>query len=837
MPKGRKLSDSSPLASLLDHYMTERGFSQAELSKRSRVAKATINRWIHGASVHPYYREGLLNVAAVLNLHRVEADRLLQAAGLGTLEGIARTAEPGELKLLSRWTFPVVNNLPADLTSFVGRELERWDVAELLCDADVRLVTLTGPGGSGKTRLALRLARDVLDVFPDGVFFVPLAAVTNPSLVMQTIADTIGLRDVPDVSLSARLSAWLKSRRVLLVLDNLERLIEAGPGLVELLSDAAHLKILATSRVPLHLTGEHERPVPPLPLPSCQQSAPEVWENAAVELFVQRAHAANPRRVLVERDAATIGEICTRLDGLPLAIELAAARVRDYELATLLADFPNRLDLSVGGPVDVAPRQRTLRQTIAWSFDLLSESDRELFVRLSVFVGGWTTAAAAAVCFAEATPIAAITEQLSRLEEASLIERTSVSNGVTRYRMLETIREYALEQCRESPGEAALRDRHASHFLSLLESAPPYVPEQRVGGFYERVDTELDNIRAALDWLETTDDLAHFARLCAALWPYWYEYLRAKEGWARMQHILPRRAEFAPALRARVTIGASYLAFSCFLFDEARALGIEALNLAREVDDHRGIALICRQLGWGGYMGGASDSSIGFLSTAVEEWRQAQDTHGIALALTDMASAYCVLGEIDKAVPHLDEAEALGSCMQDEFLVARQRRDRGLYALLRGDFAQAIDVLKKAVQGLRAANRSYLITGATFYLATAYCFTGNLSEALRWYSEALELPNTADDKVHLALTLLGFAAVAARQGDMARAAILSGASLAVQQANQIVFPAAVQQIYDREIAQVRTSLDDAALYDAFARGSQMTTDEMFAFARAGVVER
>ncbi|HEX3723121.1 MAG TPA: NB-ARC domain-containing protein, partial [Nitrolancea sp.] len=385
MSKSDGRLDTPSLAIVLKQYLIDRGMAQGQLATASGVARATLSRWLNGHAVHPYHRGGLLSIAAVLGLRKVEANRLLRAAELPTIDALASSTDPEEQRLLQRWLAPVRNNLPAALTSFVGREAEIAEIAEIVCREDVRLVTLTGTGGSGKTRLALRIAREVLDAFPDGVFFVELAAISEPHLVIPTIAEAIDLRDVLDSALNTRLVNWLRSRRVLLLLDNLEHLLHSGPEVASLLREAPGLTVLTTSRIPLHVYGEYEQPVQPLPLPLLGGSYRELRANPAIELFLQRAQAANPRYVLDEEDLPIMAEICTRLDGLPLAIELAAARMRGRNPASLLADFPSSLDLASVGPRDVPRRQQTLRATIAWSVELLPEATRSLLLRLTVF--------------------------------------------------------------------------------------------------------------------------------------------------------------------------------------------------------------------------------------------------------------------------------------------------------------------------------------------------------------------------------------------------------------------------------------------------------------------
>ncbi|HET7035113.1 MAG TPA: helix-turn-helix domain-containing protein [Thermomicrobiaceae bacterium] len=821
----------SPLAALLQQHMAERGVTQARLAELAELSKATLNRWLNGKSDHPYHRAGVLSLAAALGLSKVETNRLLRAAGLPPLDALVASADPAERALLTRWAAPVRNNLPADLTSFVGRAEEVAAVAELLCREGLRLLTLTGPGGSGKTRLALRVACETLDVFPDGVFFVPLGAVADPDLLLTSIAERVGLRDVLDATLPARLAGWLRGRRVLLLLDNLEQLLEGGPAIARLLRAAPGLTVLATSRVPLHLTGEHEWPVLPFPLPEPGQPPVDLRTNAAVELFVQRAQAANPRRLLDDDDLPAVAEICSRLDGLPLAIELAAAGTRQREPWRLLADFPSRLDLATGGPVDLPARQQTLRGTIAWSLQLLPPPARDLLARLAVFAGSWDAADAATVCACESMPVVAVEDIVRTLLDANLIQPAAVLSDAPRYHLLETIREDGLERLAARGEAAGLRERHARHMLALAESAPPYVPEVRLGDWYSRVDAALDDVRAALDWCAGRADPEPLVRLSAALWPYWHEYMHVEEGRRWLERALTRAVESPPRRKAALLTGDCMLAFRQtdfhIAFDHAHA----ALALWRQLGDHRGQALVLQQLGWGAFMMGGSAQATDLFAGEVEQWRLIEEAQGLARGLSDLAAAYYMSGDLTGAMPFLRETVTLLHDAQDEMGLARSASDRGLHALLREDLAEAIPLLREAVDRFRSAGRHYQLGTTVFYLGTALCFAGQLDDAVACYSEALRLHEEVADRVGLSLTLLGFAAVAHRRGDGTRAATLCGASRALQHAHHITLPPAVQALYQREVGLVVELIGCDAFEEAFALGGELTAEEAIALVR------
>ncbi len=833
-PKAHRLPDASSLAALLRQFMTERGLTQEQLAVRSGVPKTTIHRWLNGKSEHPYHFDGLLHVAGVLELRKIDANRLLHGAGFPSLEVLTASGDLDEQTLPARWSAVVRNNLPASVTSFVGRAEEIATVADLLCQRCVRLVTLTGVGGSGKTRLALRIAEYVLDGFPDGVFFVSLAAQSDPQLVIQTIAETVGLRDVRDASLHARLVNWLRSRCVLLLLDNLEQLVDSGRDITGLLREAPNLKVLATSRIPLHVSGEYEWPTHPFPVPCRNQSARKLRENPGVELFIQRAHAANPRRTLDDEDLMAVGEICARLDGLPLAIELAAARTRDYEPGSLLADFPHRLDLGSGGPRDVPRRQQTLRDTIAWSADLLSAPVLEFLLRLTVFVGSWSAEAASAICEPDELSTRTVNRLLETLVDAHLIERFSSPSGTIRYHMLETIREYGIERRKKTGDDTALHERHARYFLDMAESAPPYVPEARTSDWYERIDADVDNIRAALDWANKCDETELLAQLVAAVWPYWHEYQRPTEGRRWLETALTCCGQVSPAVRASLLTGASALLSTQTILQIVSEYTQEALALWRQLDNSRGQAIVLRQLGWRDYMIDTGDRAIDWFSDALEQWRKIGDSQGIACALSDLALASCALGDLAAAPPYFAEAEERYRGTGDRLGPMRLRRDRGLHALLGGDVAAAILLLGEAVDGLRTVGPNYVLPGAVFYLGTALCFAGRLDDAITVYAESLRVNEELADLPGLALTILGIAAVTHRQGNGARAAILCGAAYALRPSTHRAFPPAVEAIYEHEIEFVREQIGVAAFEEAFAQGNEMTIAEALAFAREGL---
>ena len=432
------------------------------------------------------------------------------------------------------------NNLPASLTSFVGREREIEQVKTLF--ARTRLLTLTGTAGTGKTRLGLCVATDLAADFEDGVCFVPLAPITDPGLVASTIAQVLGVREMGAVPVRERLVSFLQETHGLLILDNFEQVVEEAPLVVDLLVACPHLKILVTSRASLHVQGEHEFLVPPLALPDSGRlpSSERLAHYEAVALFVERAQALRPDFTLTRDNASAVVEICIRLDGLPLAIELAAARIKVLSPRAILGRLQHRFDLLTSGGRDVPARHRTLREAIAWSYDLLSKDEKKLFRRLAVFVGGHTVEAAAAVCRTLQGQNVEVLDGLASLVDENLLRQEEQPDGEPRFFMLETIREFGLECLIASGEESLARRAHLDFFLNLAEEAEPQLTGPQQATWLDRLEREHDNLRAAVDFaLVVEGGAAVAARLGVAVWRFWLIHGSLNEGSKRLDRILP----------------------------------------------------------------------------------------------------------------------------------------------------------------------------------------------------------------------------------------------------------------------------------------------------------
>jgi predicted ATPase/DNA-binding CsgD family transcriptional regulator len=629
--------------------------------------------------------------------------------------------------------------LPAPLTSFVGREREVAEVADLLRRPDVRLVTLTGPGGVGKTRLALAVAAELAPDFADGAAFVPLAPLADPALVLPTVAAALGVREAGDRPPAAGLVEALRERALLLVLDNFEHVLAAAPPVADLLAGCPGLRVLATSRVRLRLRGEREVPVQPLGLPDPERlpSVEELAEIEAARLFVERARDVRPGFALTEANAAAVSEICRRLDGLPLALELAAARTKVLPPAALLTRLERRLPLLTGGAADLPYRQRTLRDTIAWSHDLLSPEEQALFRRLAVFAGGCSLEAAEAAAGGLG---ASVLDGVASLVDKSLVRAVDGLEGEPRFGMLETVREFGLERLAASGEEVAVRGAHAAWFLALAERPErswKHGPDQ--ARWLERLRAELANLRAALDWLDETGDAEAGLRLAAALVGLWFFLSHRAEGRGRLERALDRGIGASPAVRAKALWALGIL--EDFLGDRARAIPHleEALALAREQRDGRGTAAALLSLALATLREGHADQAAELLAEAEAGFADLGDRAGIAVVRYSLGVLAHHAGALGRASALLEDALAIFRDLQALFGVEMTLMALGSLAADRGDHRRAARLFAEArhAAGTKEALADWLARVATFALAV-----GQAERATRWFGAAAALAET-----------------------------------------------------------------------------------------------
>jgi predicted ATPase/class 3 adenylate cyclase len=688
-------------------------------------------------------------------------------------------------------TLDVPTNLPAERTSFIGREREVEDVTGLLDEA--RLVTLTGPGGTGKTRLALRVASARVGRHRDGVFLVDLSALTEPGLVPSAIATALRVREESGRALLDTLTDYLRDRELLFLLDNFEQVAYAGPDIARLLDAAPALTVLVTSRVPLRLSGEREYHVSPLALPDRGQDLEALSRCESVVLFAERAGAIRPSFTLTEENADTVAEIAERLDGLPLAIELAASRLKVLDPASMLARLEQRLPLLTGGARDLPERQRTLRAAIEWSHDLLGPGEQRLFARLAAFSGGWTLEAAEAVC--GPGPELEALDGLEALVDASLLRRRESHEDGVRFRMLETIREFAAERLGASDDEDEIRRRHAQFFRDLAEEAEPHLTREQQLLWLARLEREHDNIRAALDWATDSGEAEMALRTAAAVWRFWQQRAHLAEGRSRLERIValpgPRDASRARGLGALGSI-----AYWQGDYDVTEAVYREALAIARELGD----PLL------------------------------------IARALFDFSFTAMVRGDYDQHQQLLRESLAHAEGI-DPALTAHIWGSFGFLEVFRGNDGAAIDPLRRASALHRQRGELFFLAEDLSGLGIMEVFTGDLPAAREHLREAVAIQADKTSPMSLPGTLLGLAIADVREQRHRRAARLMGAAARLR--NDLGGgPPTELMITGREDPEraARRALGDEEYDRARAEGYAMSLKEAVAFALEGSAE-
>jgi predicted ATPase len=706
--------------------------------------------------------------------------------------------EPERLYQLGDSEFPPLkslnqSNLPVLPTPLIGREGELADVFELV--RSHRLVTLTGPGGSGKTRLALQAAAELVDAFRDGVWFVALAPLLDPQLVLPTIAQTLGVRE-PQTP-----AEYLRSKETLLVLDNLERLLDAVPNLAELLRSAAGLKLLVTSRQSLRVPGEQEFLVPPL------------TDGEAVALFAERARAVKPTAVLGD----DVREICRRLDNLPLAIELAAARIKLLTPEALLPRLERRLPLLTAGSRDAPERQRTLRSTIEWSYELLDPTEQELFIRLAVFAGGCDLEAAEDVCSADLEIL------------GSLIDKSLIREQEGRFLMLATIREYAAERLEARSDAADLRRRHAEHYLALAEAAEPEILGGAQVEWLSRLERERNNFRSALGWaLEQRDgDVA--LRLIGALRRAWVARgdLAETRRWLEQALALDKAA--SPPIRAKALYGYGRVALVQGDYDQAVPPLEESAAQFRKTGDARGLAFALADLGWIAAAQGAYGHarSLGEESLAVA--REARDETTVAAALHALACTILDEGDSAKARPLFEESLALRRRLGDKRNAANSLAYLGVTALLEGDAALAGELLAEALELATELDNRLLVASVLVNLGLVALFDGDCQRARSLASDSLTFAERLGDKPTIVECLHVLAGAASAEARPRRAATLAGAAEALHAAIGAPPSPAERAVGERFESGLRVH-EDEALGSAWAEGKAMSLDRVLDYA-------
>lgn len=699
------------------------------------------------------------------------------------------------------------NNLPLELSSFVGRAQELAEVKRLL--EDTRLLTLTGSGGCGKTRLALAAAGELAGGFEDGVWLVELASLADPSLVRGAVASAVGVREQPGATRPETLSEHLRPRKTLLILDNCEHLVEACAGLAEMLLRACpKLRILATSREALGIAGETRLPVIPLSLPDPRRlpAAEDVASYEAASLFVDRARAVKPDFALTERNAVTVAQICYRLDGIPLAIELAAAKVKVLSVAQISARLDDRFALLTDGGRTALARQSTLEATMDWSHDLLSGEERKLFRRLSVFAGGFTLGAAETVCSGlaseeevseEELERAGVLDLLSRLVDKSLVLVTEQYREA-RYRLLETVRQYGRRKLERSGEAEKTRRRHAQFLLTLAEAAGPELKGPRQGQWLERLEAEHDNLRAAMRWLLGEGapggraEVESAARLAWALWLFWFHRGHQDEGRAWIEAVLTMGDALSTELKAKALYA-----------DGAMSWGL------RDNSD-----------------------TIRLLEESRALFRQAGDRHGEALALAATGVVILQQGDVQRGTTILEEGVGLLRQAGDRWETSFMLAHLGMIYLNRDEPARAKRYLEESLALSREVGHKFAGSVSLYNLAGEAQGRGDHERAAGLYAEGLALAVELSDRANAAYCLEGLARVTSVRGDHERAVKLFGAAEALLEAAGAPLYAHAQDrvYYERVVGAVRSGLGEEAFREAWSEGRAMELERAVEYA-------
>jgi predicted ATPase/DNA-binding SARP family transcriptional activator len=768
------------LAALEDRLEAELACGRAEEllpELEALVAEQPLRERLRAAQMLALYRAG--RRAEALAAYAAARRELLDDLGLEPGPDLRRLheavlredpslhVEPAELRAR--------RHLPAPATALVGRRAQLDDLVALLGTSAVRLVTVTGPGGAGKTRLAIQAAAELAARFDDGVYFVELAPLEDAALVAPAVAHALGVVERPDAPLAGTLARHLRERRLLLVLDNFEHVDAAAPLVGELLAAAPELKVLATSRAPLRL-GELER----------EYLAPPLSDTEAVALFVARAGAARHGFQLTSADVAAIARLCATLDGLPLAIELAAARARTLSLEEMLATLPGALDLAAEGPRDLPARQQTLRATIDWSYRLLGAPGRELLAHLAVFVGGFSAQQAHEVCAAGRAALAA-------LEEENLLVRRVGAGGEPRLAMLETIREYAHERLDEDGEGERVRERHAAHFVALAEAADPALAGPEAEDWLARLEEDHANLRAALAWAGQSGALEVELRLAGALARFWeLRYLR--EGRAHLEGAVGRRPDDQPpALRAKALLGVTRITLSQGDYGRMRSAAAESLDLLRALGDERGVA-----------------RALGRLATAVSNE-----------------------GDYDRGAALYEESAAIYRALEDDLGLGATMNDLGCLALMQGDPDRAAELSEVGLAHYAKAGERYAQFYPLFNLALARLWQGRRGEARERFAGGLERARDLRYDEQVIYFLEGLAAAHAADGEHERAAKLLGAAAVAAAELGVLLEPLEREMRDQAVAAATAALGEDGFAAAEAEGRALGQDAAVAYALAG----
>lgn len=747
-------------------------------------------------------RRGYLFTAEVIPL-AAGANLSSDRGSIGSPEGRTGIGKPGRGPI----------DLPSPRTSLIGRERAVAEAARFLLKPSVRLVSATGPGGSGKTRLAIAVAAAVAPEFTGGVQFVGLASITRADLVAAALAKSLGIQQAANRAVPQLIRDYLReSGPFLLVLDNFEQVLPAATLVAELLAACPTLKALVTSRECLRIYGEQEFPVAPL------------QQDSAVQLFVQRAAAVRPNFVMTSENSTAIREICSRLDGLPLSIELAAARTKVLSPRAILDRLQSRLQLLTGGALDLPERQQTLRNTVDWSHGLLNESEQKLFRRFSAFIGGGTLEAAEAICNTGQDLGIDLFDGLSSLVDKNLLQSMGEPEAEERFTMLETIREYALERLEASNEESAIRRAHAAYCLVLAEEGNPELSAEERARWLERCDLEIDNFRSALDWLFENRELDWGLRLCMALFRYWDMREHLLEGRGRLETILRLASPGHAKERAKVCIFLGALTTTQGDFPAAEHFLKQSLALYEQLNDRWGIAASLNALGICAKDRGDHPVAQSNLERSLACWRTLPDRSATARCLHNLANVAKVRGDYVRAQLALREAAEIFEEVGDASGAAWSVNQQGDIAREQGDLQAAGHLYARALKAFRATADRWGSARSLADLGSVYCEQKDYVAAHTAYREALEAFFELGHKRGIARSLEGSACLAAARGKATRALTLAAAARQLRQIISVPLPQAEQTKLDQHLSSAWKALGENEGKAAWAEGSAMSIE-------------
>ncbi|MDQ3705961.1 MAG: tetratricopeptide repeat protein [Chloroflexota bacterium] len=682
------------------------------------------------------------------------------------------------------------SGLPVQLTALIGREEDVSSIGARLLDEDVRLLTLLGPPGIGKTRLAIEVASELQGKFRDGVYFVGLAPISDPGLVIATIAQALGLRETGGQLFAVLLTNYLRDKQTLLVLDTFEQVIEAAPQVVELLTTCPGLKVLVTSREALHVRGERQFPVQPLemPPPGSRLPASELLTYPAVQLFMERAQAVKPQFELSAENAAAVASICARLDGLPLALELAAARIKLFPAHEIAARLDRSLPLLTGGARDLPARQQTLRGAIQWSYDLLDAEEKELFVRLGVFVGGCDLNGIEAVFQGEEgetyPDIVDLLTQVESLLDKNLIQqvkRHARQSDEPRFSMLETIRQYALERLAESGLEARARAAHAHYYRKLAETAEPELKGAGQAAWLDRLEAEHDNLRAAMSWFAERGEAQCGLQMAGMLWRFWYVRGYFSEGRRWLSQFLSTPgAETRNTTRAKALNGAGNLAYNQADYPTAEGLHEESMSISKELDDRLNFAASLNNIGIILRRRGEYARARLMFEEAIEVNRTIGNPHWQAINLNNLGNVLFDQGDYVSARAYQEESLGIFTALGDEWGIAMSTNDLGRIVFDQGDYATANMLYERSMALQRKMGDRRGIASSLVSMGLAAHHQSDYARARELYDSALSEFRDLGDRRGISEALHSIGKTVNRLGDYPAARALFEESLQIR---------------------------------------------------------